>query len=266
MSDKSQYDKRRIYDGERYLRSDQLMKAGKFISVVWTIKDVIHDLPAKTMGQDDDTDASGKKKSATKKMPGLEFVGVSRVLGLNNTNEALLCWETGEGNWPGWIGKKIQLVVRLTKSYNKEKRRMEDVPCIRIWPRQPHPSGRVRDQMGIEVPDSWYAEARSDYLANQKQMDEQEKPADKQPEKPPVEKPPEFTVETRAKWISIFERCISEAKDDKDIGVCRTRFTALGSELDKHKMPLTLDERKVLSDKLSAAAKSIKDTQDGGGL
>lgn len=262
MTQQTTQPSKRMYKGERYLRADHLMKGGKFIAVKVKITDVVHGLPAKIMGKDaDDTDGKGVKM-----MPGLVFDGKDKVLGLNITNESNLCWETGEGNWPGWIGKEILLVVRLVKSYNKQSRSFEEIPCIRIWPRQPHPNGRVRDQMGIEVPDSWYAEARSDYLANQKQMDEQEKPADKQPEKPPVEKPPEFTAETRAKWISIFERCISEAKDDKDIGVCRTRFTALGSELDKHKMPLTADERKSLSDKLSAAVKAIKEKQDGGGL
>lgn len=253
---------KRMYKGERYLRADHLMKGGKFIAVKVKISDVVHGLPAKIMGKDA-SDSDGK---GVKYMPGIVFEGKDKTLGLNTTNESNLCWETGEGNWPGWIGKEILLVVRLVKSYNAQKRAFEEIPCIRIWPRQPHPNGRVRDQMGVEVPDSWYAEARSDYLDGQKQMDEQEKPADKQPEKPPIEKPPEFTAETRAKWISIFERCISEAANDSDIGVCRTRFTALGSELDKHKMPLTLDERKVLSDKLSAASKAIKERQDGGGL
>ncbi len=68
------------------------------------------------------------------------------------------------------------------------------------------------------------------------------------------------------KEIAATMKLLNEAKDDKDIGVCRTRFTALGSELDKHKMPLTADERKSLSDKLSAAVKAIKEKQDGGGL
>lgn len=224
---------RRVYAGERYLRADQLMKAGRFISVTFTIKDVVHDLPAKIMGGDEELDAAGKKKPTTKKMPGIEFVGVSRVLGLNNTNEALLCWETGEGNWPGWIGKKVQLVVRLTKSYNKDKRIFENVPCIRIWPKVPHPSGRVRDQMGIEVPDSWYTENRGEYLETQKKMDE-----------------PEFTAETRAKWIGIMDKSIADAKTKDDIAECRKRLTALGTELDKHKTPLTADERKALSEKL----------------
>jgi hypothetical protein len=262
MTQQTTQPSKRMYKGERYLRADHLMKGGKFIAVKVKVSDVVHGLPAKIMGKDaDDTDGKGVKM-----MPGLVFDGKDKVLGLNITNESNLCWETGEGNWPGWIGKEILLVVRLVKSYNKQSRSFEEIPCIRIWPRQPHPNGRVRDQMGVEVPDSWYASARSDYLANQKQMDEQEKPADKQPDKPPVEKPPEFNADERARWISIFERCISEAKDGNDIGVCRTRFTALGSELDKHKMPLTLDERKVLSDKLSAVAKAIKEKQDGGEL
>ena len=241
---------KRMYAGERYLRADHLMKGGKFIAVKVKIEAVVHGLPAKIMGKDA-SDATGK---GVKYMPGLVFEGKEKVMGLNTSNESLLCWETGEGNWPGWIGKEILLVVRLVKSYNAQKRAFEDIPCIRIWPRQPHPNGRVRDQMGVEVPDSWYAEARSDYLDAQKKMDEAEKPADKQPEKP---KPVEFNADERARWISIFEKCIADAKVESDIGVCRTRFTALGAELDKHKMPLTLDERKVLSDKLSAAAKSV---------
>lgn len=245
---------KKMYAGERYLRADHLMKGGKFIAVKVKIADVVHGLPAKIMGKDN-ADPTGK---GVKYMPGLLFEGKEKLLGLNTTNESNLCWETGEGNWPGWIGKEILLVVRLVKSYNAQKRAFEEIPCIRIWPRQPHPNGRVRDQMGIEVPDSWYAEARSDYLENQKQMDQQDKPGDKSADKNPEDKKTEeFTAETRAKWIGIFEKCIEDAKDDAAISKCRSRFTALGAELDKHKMPLTLDERKVLSDKLSVAAKAI---------
>lgn len=252
---------RKMFSGERYLRADHLMKGGKFIAVKVKISDVIHGLPAKIMGKDNE-DGPGK---GTKFMPGLMFEGKDKVLGLNATNESTLCWETGEGNWTGWIGKEILLVVRLVKSYDRQSRGFVDMPCIRIWPKVPHPSGRVRDQMGVEVPDSWYASNRSEYLSGQKQLDEQ--PKQQEPQKPvenkaPENKPEEFTAETRRKWIEIMEKCIADAKDQDGLRVCRTRFTALGAELDKHKMPLTADERVALSDKLKAATKAIEEKQE----
>lgn len=242
---------RRMYAGERYLRADHLMKAGKFISVKVKIQDVVHGLPAKIMGGGENDEKDDKK--GIKLMPGLLFEGREKLLGLNITNEALVCWETGEGNWPGWIGKEVQLVVRLTRAWNKQKKAWEDIPCIRVWPRVAHSSGRVRDQMGKEVTEEWYREFRGGYLEGQKKIEEPVKEAPKEP----VNEPPVFTVEERTRWIAIMETCISGAKNMADIDQCRIRFTDLGKALAEKDMPLTLDERKVLSDLLVAKAKSV---------
>ena len=251
MAEPTSYDKRRVYAGERYLRSDQLMKNGRFIAVTLTIKDVIHDLPSKIMGGDNADD----DRKGTKKMPGLEFVGFSHVLGLSVTNEALVCWETGEGNYSGWIGKKIQLVVRLVKSYNKQAKKFEDIPGIRIWPRRPHPSGRVRDQMGKEVSEDWYRDNGNQYVENQKSADAH----GKEPTKTESTKtePLAFTPEMRARWLEIFIGVIEKAKTQDAIDNARVRFNDLGEALKKNGLPLTGDERKSLSDRLSAAVKAV---------
>lgn len=131
---------RRTYKDEQYLRSEHLLRDGKYQSVVVTIADIVWDCPIK----------KGDKESTTK---GLAFIGSEKVLGLNRTNESNVCLETGEGKPESWIGKKIQLVVRLVRNKKVEE------PAIRVWPSKPIPRGQVRDQMGREIPDDWYPKA-----------------------------------------------------------------------------------------------------------
>jgi hypothetical protein len=130
---------RRTYKDEPYLRSEHLLKDGKYQSVIVEIADVVFNCP-------------GKKGEKDKMMKGLAFVGTDKVLGLNVTNESLVCLQTGHGNPEKWIGHKVQLVARLIAN----KKLKVDEPAIRIWPSKPIPNGRIRDQMGKEIKDDWY--------------------------------------------------------------------------------------------------------------
>ena len=127
----------RKYNAETYLRSEHLLKDGRFISAKVTISEIIEGCPVKR----GDKDAS---------VIGLAFNGSDKVLGLNTTNFNLLCWEIGSGKPEDWIGKSVQLVVRLIRN----KKLVE--PGIRVWPAKPHPNSRVREQMGQEITAEWY--------------------------------------------------------------------------------------------------------------
>lgn len=131
---------RRTYRDEPYLRSEHLLRDGKYVSCIVEIGDIVYDCP-------------GKKGDKDKLMLGLAFQGTNKVLGLNVTNESVLCIDTGHGKPEQWIGHKIMLVVRLIP--NKRKKLRE--PAIRIWTKKPIPNGRILDQMGEEITDSWYA-------------------------------------------------------------------------------------------------------------
>lgn len=134
--------KQRFYNDEPYLRSEHLLKGGKYNAVSVEIEDIVHDCP-------------GKKGDKDKIMLGLAFKNATKILGLNKTNESLVCIEAGSGNPADWIGKKIMLVVRLIPN----KRQKTEEPAIRIWPSCDHKKLRaqVRDNLGQPVPDSWYA-------------------------------------------------------------------------------------------------------------
>ena len=93
-------------------------------------------------------------------MKGLAFVGTDKVLGLNVTNESLICVQTGHGKPDNWIGHKIQLVVRLID----DKRKKVEEPAIRVWPSKPIPNGRIRDQMGREIPEEWYGTVKKEQV------------------------------------------------------------------------------------------------------
>ena len=143
----SSFDRRRIYAKERYLRSEHLFHGGKFVAVSWTIKEVVHNCTFKVMGAKagDDATAYG---------PGLEFVEApGYVFGMNRTNESMLCMVTGEGNPSKWVGKKIQLVVRLIR----DRKTKSDIPALRIWSDHAIHLGRVMEQMGRKVDEEWYA-------------------------------------------------------------------------------------------------------------
>lgn len=128
----------RQYNDEPYLRAEHLLRNGRYQSAVVEIAAVVLNCPVK----------KGDKDKLTK---GVAFVGTDKVLGLNVTNESLICFQVGEGKPEKWVGHKIQLVVRLVRN----KKLME--PAIRVWPSKPIPNGRVRDEMGTEITEAWYA-------------------------------------------------------------------------------------------------------------
>lgn len=130
---------RRTYKDEPYLRSEHLLKDGKYQSCTVEIADIIYDCP-------------GKKGEKDKMMKGLAFKGSDKVLGLNVTNESLVCLQTGHGRPENWVGHKIQLVVRLISN---RKLKVEE-PAIRVWPTKPIPRAQIRDQMGRDIPEGWY--------------------------------------------------------------------------------------------------------------
>lgn len=145
MSDS--YGSRRLWKNERYIRSEHLLSGGKFVSVMWTIKDIIWDCPAKRMG-------AKAGEEATSKMPAIEFEEApGYCLGLCKTNESLASIATGEGHPAKWRGKKIQLVVRIIA----DRKTKTDIPCIRIWPSAAVKLGRLLEQMGRKIEDDFYA-------------------------------------------------------------------------------------------------------------
>jgi len=134
----------RTYANEEYLRAENLLKNGRYLTTRVTVSDIVKACP-KGGGKDD--------KQTKRKMLGLAFEGKDRVLGLNATNYGVMCWEHGEGNPIEWVGKKVTLSVRLY--YNKKTKVLE--PAIRILPTRPLQNVRLIEQMGIEIDEEWYA-------------------------------------------------------------------------------------------------------------
>jgi hypothetical protein len=126
------------YTDQTYLRAEHLLRNGKYIAAKVTIEDIVEDCPIKR----------GDKDGVT---IGLAFAKSDKILGLNKTNYSLVCWELGEGKPQDWIGKQITLVVRLVRN----KKLTE--PAIRVWPTMQHSRAQVREQMGTEITDEWYA-------------------------------------------------------------------------------------------------------------
>jgi hypothetical protein len=133
---------KRQFKDEQYLRAEHLLKDGKYQAVTVEIADVVWNCPIK----------KGDKDTTTL---GVAFVGSDKVLGLNRTNDSLICLQTGHGKPESWIGHKIQLVVRLVRNKKVEE------PAIRVWPSKPIPNGRIRDQMGRDITSDWYGKAET---------------------------------------------------------------------------------------------------------
>lgn len=229
----SAYDKRRLYKSEPYLRAEHLLKDGRYASPMIQIKDIVYDCPKKKIGSPE-----------MGKMIGLAIEGTDKVLGLCATNESLVAFILGNGHPPTWIGKKVQLVVRLAG--NKKE------PAIRVWPGRdnPHPNNRVREQMGDPIPDDWYGKHAPPSTEGTK-----EKPPEQKKEQKPAE-PKKFTAEERAEWLKNFDSKIAAAKTTADIDECRASFTKLGPYLEKHSTPLTEDERKRIAMLIQMASES----------
>jgi hypothetical protein len=129
---------KRTYNDEQYLRADHFMENYRYLAKTAEISDVVWGCKVK----------KGDKDAVT---IGLAFKGSDKVLGLNRTNESMVMHVTGHSNPEKWIGHKIQLVVRLVRNKKLEE------PAIRVWSAVPHPRGQVRDQMGKEITEAWYA-------------------------------------------------------------------------------------------------------------
>lgn len=134
----------RPYNDEPYLRAEHILHKGKYTARRVEIADVIFS-------------CIGQKGTKTKKMNGIAIKGSDKVLGLNATNESVISWDLGEAFSDAWVGRSIMIVARLV--YDKKEKR--DIPALRVWPRKPHPSDRVRMQMGKEITDEWYKENMS---------------------------------------------------------------------------------------------------------
>jgi hypothetical protein len=133
---------KRQFKDEQYLRAEHLLRDGKYQAVTVEIADIVWNCPIK----------KGDKDTTT---IGVAFVGTDKVLGLNRTNDSLICLQTGHGKPESWIGHKIQLVVRLVRNKKVEE------PAIRVWPSKPIPNGRIRDQMGREITADWYGKTET---------------------------------------------------------------------------------------------------------
>lgn len=236
----SNFDRRRIYAKERYLRSEHLFHAGKFVAVTWTIKEVVFNCTFKVMGAKagDDATAYG---------PGLEFVEApGYVFGMNRTNESMLCMVTGEGNPSKWVGRKIQLVVRLIR----DRKTKTDIPALRIWSDHAIHLGRVMEQMGRKVDDEWYA-------ANSFTGGVPFPPAE--PEKP---EPPA----TDAKLLAEFKdlcAALTNAKSQTEYDTCLAECTRLKPSLDKKSLTTLTGLVNAAKARIAAPAQSEFDVFRG---
>lgn len=230
----SAYDKRRLYKSEPYLRAEHLLKDGRYASPMIQIKDIVYDCPKKKIGSPE-----------MGKMIGLAIEGTDKVLGLCATNESLVAFILGNGHPPTWIGKKVQLVVRLAG--NKKE------PAIRVWPGKdnPHPNNRVREQMGDPIPDDWYSKHAPPST---------EEPA-KKDQKPPEQKKPaepkKLTADERKEFLTKLDTQIAAAKTTADLDTCRSNFTKLGPYLESHGVPLSDEERKRIATLIQMAGESV---------
>ena len=208
MSDS--YGSRRLWKNERYIRSEHLLSGGKFVSVMWTIKDIVYDLPAKKMG-------AKAGEDATTKMPGIEFEEApGMVLGLCRTNESLASIATGEGHPAKWRGKKIQLVVRIIA----DRKTKTDIPCIRIWPSAAVKLGRLLEQMGRKIEDDFYA--------NMTPAEPTQPPAQKANAKEIEELRQKMVIESEVMALGTAMGAVS---DSAGMDACRATFSKLSSKL-----------------------------------
>lgn len=238
MAEKTTYENRRKFKSEPYLRAEHLLKDGKYVSALIEIVDIVYDCPKKKLGS-----------TEMGKMLGLAIKGTDKILGLCATNEGMVAHITGCGNPPDWIGKKVQLVVRLAG--NKKE------PAIRVWPGRgnPHPNNRVREQMGEEITEEWY---RTHAWDNHEEPAKETKPEQQKKSAEPKKIPDK----ERQEWITKVEDAIRGCKVQADLNEARSKFTNLGPYLEKHSTPLTDEELKRISDLLAETAKSIPAQQD----
>jgi len=232
---------RRVYKSDQYLRSEHLLRDGKYVAVNWTIKDVVYDCPKKKMGKE-----KGDSDGGMAKMTGIEFnESNGKVLGLNVTNESMVCWVTGQGTPSQWVGHKIMLVVRLIK--NRQKNVME--PAIRVWydrAKKPPPNMRTVQMLGDPVDDEWYENHGNVYGATTPGKPADQKPKDPVDQKPPQQKTKEQVEETpaqeRARQITWMVNRFRDSKTPQSLEESRGYFSRLVQSMQSKGHQLTADE------------------------
>lgn len=104
------------YINQPYLRSEHLLREGKYASPQLKIVDVLHNAPL-------------MRKNKTYQGLALVFEKQEKVLGLGVTNESLLAIVCGDSAPDKWIGHTIRLEVREVQSVSGGTE-----PAIRIIP------------------------------------------------------------------------------------------------------------------------------------
>lgn len=105
------------WNNEDYLRSEDMLREGKYIPRTLKIEAVIEGCPL---------------TRRLKKVEGLalKFAGANKILGLGLTNEALVKAITGDARPEKWIGCEVTLAVRRVRSATGG----DGQPAIRIMP------------------------------------------------------------------------------------------------------------------------------------
>lgn len=127
----------RRYNDEAYLRSEDLLRDGKYLTVTLEIEDVLEGAPL-------------TRKLKPVEGFALKFKGKEKVLGLGTTNEALCKTIFGDARPQAWIGKQITLAVRKVRGLRKGTTQ----PALRLIP----PVGtEIRQGLARELGDAYDA-------------------------------------------------------------------------------------------------------------
>jgi hypothetical protein len=127
------------YNDEPYLRSEDLLRDGKYLGATLEIEDVLEGAPI-------------TRKLKPIQGLALKFKGRDKVLGLGATNEALCKTIFGDTRHQTWIGKSVTIAVRRVRGMRKG----ETQPAIRIIP---PPGTEVRSGLARELGEAYtYAE------------------------------------------------------------------------------------------------------------
>ena len=104
------------YTNQAYLRAEDLLKGGVYVSRELEVEDIVTDCPL-------------QRKQKLFHGIGLKFKGAEKVLGLGVTNEGLMKVICGDADPKTWVGHKVKLEVRRVKKAGGGTQ-----PAIRIIP------------------------------------------------------------------------------------------------------------------------------------
>ena len=107
------------YQNEPFMRSEHLLRGGKYASPTCKVSAVLNGVPL-------------MRKNKSYQGMALQFEGQTKVLGLGATNESIMAVVAGDSNPQAWIGVAVKLEVREVNSAGGGTE-----PAIRIIP----PSG-----------------------------------------------------------------------------------------------------------------------------